>query len=405
MKLDELFNYARGQGIQAQKIEIWGKFHNPENKDLAAEFCRLCRETPCLQLPEALELQAPVRSNKSGERLLRGSLIEELVTTILASRCYWYNLLSEVAEDLKASRRPAHTCVIFGLNDCVPMSPFHRQRLKVSKFEAHSLIQKVSKPRAHNACLLDPSFFHDSAIAVVGASCRLPGASNLEELWNMLANGVDQHQEVPADRFDLHGSFRASQSGIFAGERKFYGNFLDDVRRFDNSFFGVSPREAANMDPQQRILLELSFEALEASGYLSTHRREAGDNVGCFIGATLVEYLDNTNAHGPTAFTSTGTVRAFLCGRLSHYYGWCGPSEVIDTVCSSSLVAINRACKAIQAGECSMALAGGVNIITGINNYLDLGKAGFLSHTGQCKPFDQSADGYCRSDGAGLVVP
>jgi len=404
VKLDELFNHARAQGLQVQKMDIRGKVHNPENKDLAVEFCRLCRETPCLQLPEASELQALVRSNNSGERLLGGSLIEELVTTILASKCYWYSLLNKVAEDLKASGRPAHTCVIFGLNDCVSMSPFHKQRLQVTKFEAHTLIQKIRKPKDQNTRVLDPPFLQDSAIAVVGASCRLPGANNLEELWNLLANGIDRHQEVPADRFDLHGSFRASLSGNFAKERTFYGNFLDDVRRFDNSFFRVSPREAANMDPQQRILLELSFEALEASGYLSTHLREAGDNVGCFIGAALVEYLDNTNAHGPTAFTATGTHRAFLYGRLSHCYGWCGPSEVIDTVCSSSLVAINRACKAIQAGECSMALAGGVNILTGINNYLDLSKAGFLNHTGQCKPFDQSADGYCRSDGVGLVV-
>lgn len=284
------------------------------------------------------------------------------------------------------------------------MTPFHKQRLQATKSEAHSLIKRIRQPKDHNGRPVDASFFRDSAIAVVGASCRLPGASNLEELWSMLANGVDRHEQVPLDRFDLHGSFRASQSGNFASDRKFYGNFLDDVVGFDHSFFGVNPREAANMDPQQRILMELSVEALEASGYLSKHQREAGDNVGCFIGASLVEYLDNTNAHAPTAYTSTGTIRAFLCGRLSHHYGWCGPAEVIDTACSSSLVAINRACKAIQAGECEMALAGGVNVITGFNNFFDLGKAGFLSPTGQCKPFDECADGYCRSDGAGLVV-
>lgn len=182
-----------------------------------------------------------------------------------------------------------------------------------------------------------------------------------------------------------------------------YGNFID-VMSFDNSFFGVNPKEAANMDPQQRLLLELSFEALDSSGYLATHVRERGDAVGCFIGASMVEYLDNTNAHPPTAYTSTGTLRAFLCGRLSYYYGWTGPSEVIDTACSSSLVAIHRACTALVMGECTAALAGGVNAITGINNLLDLGKAGFLSPTGQCKAFDVSADGYCRAEGAGLVV-
>ena len=105
-----------------------------------------------------------------------------------------------------------------------------------------------------------------------------------------------------------------------------------------------------------------------------------------------------------TAYTSTGTIRAFLCGKISYHFGWSGPAEVLDTACSSSLVAVNRACKAIQTDECPMALAGGVNIMTGIHNFMDLGKAGFLSPTGQCKPFDRAADGYCRGEGVGLVV-
>ncbi|KAK3902479.1 BcPKS16, polyketide synthase [Staphylotrichum tortipilum] len=365
-KLDELYCFARDQeGLQVQKMEVRGKVHNPDNAQLADELSRLCSETPSLQLPDASQLRVHVRSNRSGQRLLQGALAEELVTTILASRCEWYNLLGECG-------------------------------IRPTKTAAHGLI------RTQRAGKL-PSF-PDNALVVVGASCRLPGASNLEELWAMLAEGADRHQELPTDRFDMHGSFRATQSGNFVKGRTFYGNLIDDVQRFDNAFFGVSAREAVNMDPQQRILLELSYEALEAAGYLATHRREDGDNVGCFIGASFVEYLDNTNGHNPTAYTSTGTIRAFLCGRLSYYFGWSGPAEVIDTACSSSLVAINRACKAVQTGECRMALTGGINIITGINNYFDLAKAGFLSPTGQCKPFDANADGYCRSDGAGLVV-
>ena len=158
------------------------------------------------------------------------------------------------------------------------------------------------------------------------------------------------------------------------------------------------------MDPQQRVLLELAFQAMDSSDYLGSHQRESGDHVRCLIGASFAEYLDNTNAHPPTAYTSTGMIRAFLCGRISYYFGWSGPSEVLDTACSSSLVAINRAVKAVQRGKCSMALIGGINLITGINNFMDLAKAGFLSPTGQCKPFCQAADGYCRSEGGGLVV-
>ena len=133
-------------------------------------------------------------------------------------------------------------------------------------------------------------------------------------------------------------------------------------------------------------------------------RRESEDCVECFIGASFAEYLDNTNAHPPTAYTTTETIKAFLWGGISYYFDWSGPSEVFDTACSSSLIAINRACQAVQTDECNMTLTEETNIISGINNFLDLAKAGFLSSTGQCKPFDEAAGGYCRSEGGGLVL-
>ena len=154
---------------------------------------------------------------------------------------------------------------------------------------------------------------------------------------------------------------------------------MSEIGCFDHSFFRMSPREAASMDPQQEVLLEAAHQAMESSGYLGSHRREAGDPVGVFLGASFVEYLDNTSANPPTAYTSTGTIRAFLSGKISYHFGWTGPSEILDTACWSSLVAINRACKAIQNDECPIALTGGINLITGIHNYLDIAKAGFLS--------------------------
>lgn len=392
---------ALSQGLLVQEMHIRGKVHNPENLDLAKELCDLCDRTKSLQLPSARNLQTSVRSNRTGEQLTTGSLTHEVVNTILAGRCEWYTLLSKLAKDLDLSGRKSHQFATFGIGDCVPLSPFHKLQLQITKLDVLSFISD------HIASVRAPRLdyqFPDDAVAVIGASCRLPGANNLEELWDLLSGGTSKHVEVPSDRFDIHGSFRASQDWKFAGKKKFHGNFIDGVENFDHAFFGTNPKEAMNMDPQQRVLLELAYEAMESSGYLRSHRRESGDPIGCFIGASFCEYLDNTNANPPSAYTSTGTIRAFLCGRLSYYFGWSGPAEVIDTACSSSLVAINRAVKAVQQGECTQALTGGVNVITGINNYLDLAKAGFLSPTGQCKPFDKSADGYCRSEGAGLVV-
>ncbi|KAK7998987.1 hypothetical protein PG991_014662 [Apiospora marii] len=250
----------------------------------------------------------------------------------------------------------------------------------------------------------DQNRFPDDAIAIVGAGCRLPGANNLEDLWDIISQGQSRLEKLRPERCDPKQAYRAILDPAWIEKCEFYGNFIADVDAFDHTFFGISPREAAHMDPQQRLLLETAFQAMDSSGYLHDHQREHGDQVGCFIGASYTEYLENTSAHSPSAFTATSTIRAFLSGKISSHFGWTGPSEVIDTACSASLVAVHRACRAIQAGECSMALAGGVNVITGVHNYFDLAKAGFLSPTGQCKPFDESADGYCRADGVCLVV-
>lgn len=402
----EIFRFVtEEEGLRAERIDLGGSAHNPKNAGLAAELCRICRGTPGLQLPDARQLHTPVRTNQTGERLVNGSLTDDLIYTMLAARCEWYNLLQNVAQDLKETHQAEHNFAIFGWADCVTMNPFHQAHLKISKTLAKSLIQEEAASVSPDGPSPPPNL-PDNAIAVVGASCRLPGAKNMSELWELLASGADCARELSSNRFDLPGSFRASQSGSLTQKRTFYGNFLDGVEHFDHGFFGMGAREAANTDPQQRLMLELSHEALEDAGYLASHERAAGggDDVGCFVGLVLAEYMDNTNAHAPTAYTSTGTVPAFLCGRISHEYGWSGPSEMFNTACSSSMIAINRACKAVQGGECRMALAGGVNVITGVNNYLDLAKAGFLSPTGQCKPFDVSADGYCRAEGAGLVV-
>ncbi|KAB8291846.1 hypothetical protein EYC80_006628 [Monilinia laxa] len=395
--------YAREQGLLVQEMHLRGKVHNPENSNLSIELCRMCDEDDLLQLPQASALQVPMRSNKTGKMLDDESLSHEAVDTILASRCEWYILLTELADDLESTGRKSHVFATFGIGDCVPLAPFHKKLLRITKLDVLSAINKAIPPVPASHEETHYSFPSD-AVAIIGASCRLPGANNLDELWDLISKGTSLAKEIPSERFDLHRSFRASQDWKFAGKRKFFGNFLDSVEDFDHVFFRTNPREAVNMDPQQRILLEIAYEAMESSGYMRSHKRENNDPIGCFIGASFVEYLDNTNSNAPTAYTSTGTIRAFLCGRISHYFGWSGPSEVIDTACSSSLVAIHRAVRAVQSGECPIALTGGINIMTGINNYLDLAKAGFLSPTGQCKPFCGAADGYCRAEGAGLVV-
>ena len=390
--------------MQTQAMHLRGKVHNPENADLARELCALCDKHEELRLPEASHLRAPLRSNKNGKKILEGSLTHEAIETILASCCQWYDLLNGVCSDLEQTETQIHLFAAFGIGDCIPLAPFHKAGLQITKLDVLSFIKALMPPVLPVSDFGSRYAYPTDAVAVVGMACRLPGANDIEELWDLISSGRSTVTKVPQDRVDIEHSFRALQDQKWAAKQQWWGNFISDIGSFDHSFFRMSPREAASMDPQQRILLETAYQAMESSGYLGSHQRETGDPVGVFLGASFVEYLDNTSANPPTAYTSTGTIRAFLSGKISYHFGWTGPSEILDTACSSSLVAINRACKAIQNDECSVALTGGVNLITGIHNYLDLAKAGFLSPTGQCKPFDGGADGYCRSEGVGLVV-
>ncbi|KAI5919289.1 hypothetical protein F4810DRAFT_511777 [Camillea tinctor] len=243
-------------------------------------------------------------------------------------------------------------------------------------------------------------------IAIIGLSAKFPSGEDSTQFWDMLKHGINAVSEVPSTRFDVSQYFRTSQPSH--GDSRWmpvkYGNFLSNPFQFDNSFFNISPREAKSIDPQQRLLLHASFEALEDAGYspdaTNTFQRET---MGVYVGVATGDYVDNLR-DSQDVYYSPGTLRAFLSGRISYAFGFKGPSVVIDTACSSSLVAIYQACRAIQTGECTAALAGGVNVISSPDMYLGLARAHFLSQTGQCKPFDEGADGYCRAEGCGVVV-
>lgn len=183
-----------------------------------------------------------------------------------------------------------------------------------------------------------------------------------------------------------------------------YGNFLENPFLFDSQLFGISPREAPSIDPQQRLMLQTVYRSLENAGYVPDSTPSfSRETFGCFVGSATLDYVDNLR-NSIDVYYSPGTLRAFLSGRISHAFNWSGPSLTVDTACSSSLVAIYQAVRAIIVGDCRAAVAGGVNVVTSPDMYLGLDRAHFLSPTGQCKAFDQSADGYCRSEGCAAYV-
>jgi acyl transferase domain-containing protein len=233
----------------------------------------------------------------------------------------------------------------------------------------------------------------DDAVAVIGLSCRLPGAEDTAAFWRLLTDGVDAVTDVPADRVASTG----------AGVRR--GGFLDHVDLFDPAFFGVSPKEAATLDPRQRLVLELGWEALEAAALVPASLRDS--RTGVFVGATGEDYASLLHRHGGDAIghhTATGVAHGMIANRLSYTLGLLGPSITVDTAQSSSLVAVHLACESLRRGESTLALAGGVQLTLAPDSAELAERFGALSPDGRCFTFDARANGYVRGEGGALVV-
>jgi len=248
--------------------------------------------------------------------------------------------------------------------------------------------------------------YKEDSIAVVGVGCRFPGSSNdVNQFWDLLKNGKDAIVNVPKNRWDRHTYYNENRafSGKTVSQR---GGFIDNIDEFDPGFFGITPREATFMDPQQRILMEVSWEAMEDAGMVT--KKYAGTDAGVFIGAFTLDYqhvqfdldhLDQIDLH-----SATGSMMTLVANRLSYAYDFTGPSIAIDTACSGSLVAIHTACQNIRNKECSMAIAGGVLLNFAPQYTIAESRGGFLSPDGTCKTLDESANGYVRGEGAAVVV-
>ncbi|MGA5819075.1 type I polyketide synthase [Kitasatospora sp. NPDC094028] len=235
----------------------------------------------------------------------------------------------------------------------------------------------------------------DRAVAVVGMACRVPGAEDIHAFWRMLHNGEDAITEPPAGR-----SHDVPELAPFRR-----GGFLDRVADFDAGFFGISPREAAAMDPRQRMVLELSWDALE-DAYLPPDSLH-GSATAVFLGATGDDYASLVHRHGADALSHhsiAGLSRGLIANRVSHRLGLHGPSLTVDTVQSSSLVAVQMACESLRSGAARLALAGGVHLNLAPESTLAFARSGALSPDGRSYTFDARANGFVRGEGAGVVV-
>lgn len=240
-------------------------------------------------------------------------------------------------------------------------------------------------------------------IAIVGMGCRFPGAGNVEEFWGLLESGRDAIREVPSDRWNVDDYYDQDTSAPGKMNTR-WGGFLEEIDCFDAPFFKLTPREAARMDPQQRLFLEVAWEALEGGG--QPPLKLAGSRTGVFVGVSTHDYssLQLSEPAAIDAFAGTGNAHSIVANRLSYLLNLTGPSMAVDTACSSSLVALHLACQSLRSGESELAIAGGVNLILSPNLAINFTKAGVMASDGRCKTFDARADGYVRGEGAGAVL-
>jgi len=423
----QLIEQLRAAKVTAAEVGLKGHFHSPnaETSRNTEALIELCDSNPELRFPSALDLALPTYTNTGyGVPIAcdAGSMHEIALRAIIVQQCNWYGTFAAIQA---AQLETAHDALVvsFGPDRCVPPTMSRRLGPRLVHFAdpdevTPHLTDSVLDPEAlshhqyhqENNSSTQPQsntsipHLEDDAIAVVGMSIKVAGADDVNEFSQMLKTGESQHELIGPDRLMFDTLFR---EGDKDPSRKWYGNFIRDVDAFDHRFFKRSPRESSTMDPQQRLFLQAAYQAVDQSGYFtettkSTSTRDK-QHVGVYLGTCAADYEHHAACHTANAFTATGNLKSFIPGKVSHYFGWTGPSMTFDTACSASAVAIHTACRNLLSGECTAALAGGVATMTNFLWFQNLAGASFLSPTGQCKPFDEAADGYCRGEGIACV--
>ncbi|PTB62127.1 ketoacyl-synt-domain-containing protein [Trichoderma citrinoviride] len=354
-----------------------------------------------------LASKIPFVSSSTARKPLQGTQFQDLLHHVLEGILISPLDLGEAAENIQKvfeAAGPASQCALLPIstNVCSSLKLSFPPMLSRRVVVIDSIMEGIaSGTGSKSSSTARPG---DSKIAIIGMSGRFPESADVEAFWDLLYKGLDVHRRVPEDRYNAELYYDAT------GKRKntskvMHGCWINEPGLFDAKFFNISPKEAEQSDPGQRLALATAYEALEMAGIVadrtpSTQR----DRVGVFYGMTSDDYREVSCGQNVDTYFIPGGNRAFTPGKINYFFKYCGPSVSVDTACSSSLAAIHLACNSIWRNECDTAIAGGTNVMSNPDSFAGLDRGHFLSRTGNCNTFDDAADGYCRADAVGTVV-
>ncbi|KAI9652280.1 MAG: Type I Iterative PKS [Alyxoria varia] len=400
-ELDSLIDSGVLKCGRPVRLPIHGPYHAPHlyNNQVVASLLRTIPDTTSAEWTSRIPIIANDEEQQTYTARTFNELMPEIIQDILQKSLDWKRVCESCVESVKElNPEQCRLTPVGGKNaagSIINSFSIQKCAFKVFTDDQKSKVQEDAQPSGRKG---------SSKIAIVGMSGRFPDAADPDAFWDLLKQGLDVHREVPSDRFDIRTHVDPTGKKRNTSHTP-YGCFVEDPGLFDAKFFNMSPKEATQTDPMHRLALSTAYEALEMSGFVPNRTPSSSvDRVGTFYGQTSDDWREIQDGQNIQTYFIPGGVRAFATGRINYHFGFSGPSFSVDTACSSSLAAINIACNSLWLGECDTALAGGLNILTNPDIFSGLSRGQFLSKTGNCKTFDDGADGYCRGDGAGSVV-
>lgn len=345
----------------------------------------------------------PMVSSRDGQLVSSGDFVDVLRTAV--EDCLISKIRLDLVPQAVVAQLGARALDSYHVYSVAAASDRLRQAIessmKAQPVEQLKRLEDVPSAITHGGT--GPPSVSRAKIAVVGMSGRFPHASSMDAFWDVLKRGEDTHELVPAIRWDATTHVELSPSKNTSGTG--FGCWIHDAGLFDARFFNMSPREAPQVDPAQRLALLTAAEALEQAGIVpGATQSTQKDRVGVYFGSTSNDWMETNSAQNVDTYFIPGGNRAFIPGRINYHFKFSGPSYTIDTACSSSLAAIHMACNALWRGEVDTAIVGGTNVLTNPDMHAGLDRGHFLSRTGNCKTFDESADGYCRGEAVATAI-